>query len=202
MSNSKRLCKGCKRFKPVSNGIVAGLGFFCSNDCRFSFAMNNTKKIVSKVKETKQKEQRKSDKAKKKELMTRREWYDKLQALVNQYVKIRDAKEPCCTCGTTNPNIKYDAGHFIPQKGVDPRRFELTNIHKQCSLNCNQHGSGKRAEYREFIREKYGDSHLEWLESDINHKSLKDRFPHWEDIEKEILRYRIKIRELGFTPVK
>ena len=202
MANSKRKCKSCRKFKPVETGIVAGLGFFCSNDCRVDFGINNAAKVRDKAKEQKAKEQKKKDVKRTKELMTRREWYDKLQALVNQYVKIRDTNEPCCTCGNTNPNIKYDAGHFIPQKGVDPRRFELTNIHKQCSLNCNQYGSGKRAEYRDFIANKYGVEHLEWLENEVNHKSLKERFPHWQDIEKEILRYRIKIRELGFTPTK
>lgn len=193
----KRKCKCCDKYKPRETMAIHNNMAFCDNDCAAEYGFKNRFKGALKV----HKEKKKKDKQKKKDLMSRAEWYSKLQSLVNQYVRIRDKHEPCCTCGTTNPNIKYDSGHFIPQKGHDPRRFELTNIHKQCSLNCNQFGSGKRAEYREFIVGKYGEDHLEWLECDVNHKSLKEQFPHWSDIEKEIISYRKKIRELGEKPV-
>ena len=58
-----------------------------------------------------------------------------------------------------------------------------------------------RAEYRDFIKRKYGKEHLNWLESVSNHKSLKEVFPHWSDIEKEIVKIRKEIRALGFKPV-
>jgi hypothetical protein len=130
--------------------------------------------------------------------MTRTEWYDKLQTLVNQYVKYRDRNEPCCTCGTTNPNIKYDAGHFFTRAARPDIRFELTNNHRQCSVKCNQHGSGMRAEYTQFIINKYGADHLEWLETEGT--PLKEQFPSWEDIEKEIIRYRKLLRSYGIRP--
>lgn len=194
----KMKCKQCQIKVTKETSVIVNVKRFCSFECAAKFGKAN----IPKGKEIRRKEQKKKDGKRKKELMTRSEWYDKLQALVNQYVKWRDRNEPCCTCGTSNPNIKYDAGHFIPQKGYDPRRFELTNIHKQCSLNCNQYGSGKRAEYREFIRVKYGSEHLDWLECEVNHKDLKEQFPHWVDIENEISRYRKLIREAGLTPCK
>lgn len=189
-------CKRCKIDIAKDKGVLINLKRFCDYTCAAKFGKAN----IPKGKEIKRKEQKKADKKRKKELMTRAQWYDKLQKLVNQYVKFRDRKKPCCTCGTTSQAIKYDAGHFIPQKGYDPRRFELTNIHKQCSVQCNQHGSGKRAEYREFIRGKYGQEHLEWLEGEVNHKSLKEQFPHWVEIENEISRYRKLIRKAGLKP--
>lgn len=194
-------CRYCSK-KLGNDFYQGGLSKYCNTEHYIEQTIQNKNKLIDKGRKIQKAEQKKKDKAKLKELRSRSEWFDILQKLVNQYVKIRDAGKPCCTCGTKKPNIKYDAGHFIPQKGSDPRRFELTNIHIQCSLNCNQHGSGKRAEYREFIRDKYGGSHLEWLECDVNHKSLKKQFPNWQDIEKEILRYRAIIRELGFKPIR
>ena len=195
MSNKKRRCANCKKYGLVEEMIKPNnLNAFCDYTCAAEYGQK-------KASEKRAKDDRKKTNMRKKELMTRKEWYDKLQKLVNQFARIRDKDKPCCTCGTTK-DIKYDAGHFIAVKrgGVDPRRFELTNIHKQCSINCNVHGSGMRKEYREFIIKEYGENHLEWLECEQNHIPLKLRFPHWTDIEKEIKEYRIKIRKLGYKP--
>lgn len=192
MAVKKHRCLYCKEF--FEDTIKTRVGRFCSFDHAIAYANKKTQKAEKK-------EQKKKDTQRKKELMSRAEWYNKLQGLVNQYVRlVRDVNESCCTCGTTNPNIKYDAGHYIPQKGYDPRRFELTNIHKQCSVQCNQHGSGRRAEYEEFIIRKYGKEHLDWLKNETNHKSLKEAFPHWQDIENEIKRYRQLLRDNGIKP--
>jgi hypothetical protein len=137
-------------------------------------------------------------KEKTRELRTRREWYAMLQVLVNQYVRWRDRDEGCCTCGTLNPNIKYDAGHFHTTAARPDIRFELTQIHKQCSQKCNVWGSGKRNEYEKFIIEKYGQDHVEWLEQ--IKPSLKEIFPNWQDIEIEIKRYRELLRSVGVKP--
>ena len=143
--------------------------------------------------------QKKVKTVKRKELMTRSQWYSKLQILVNQYVRWRDRDQPCCTCGTTNQHIKYDAGHFHTTGARPELRFELTNIHKQCSQKCNVYGSGMRKEYQTFIIDKYGMDHFEWLESN-DHKSLKEQFPTWQDIEDEMKRYRQLLRDVGIKP--
>tara|TARA_R110002126_G_C10262775_1_gene483221 strand:+ start:211 stop:714 length:504 start_codon:yes stop_codon:yes gene_type:complete len=135
--------------------------------------------------------------ASKKEIRTRTDWFKILQKVVNQWVKYRDQNKPCCTCGTTN-DIKYDAGHFYTVAARPDIRFELTNIHRQCSMKCNQRGSGMRAEYKVFIVEKYGEDHLDWLESEK--AGLKTQFPHWSDIEEEISKYRAMLRTVGITP--
>lgn len=133
------------------------------------------------------KEERKALRERKIALRTRNDWFDILQEEVNRHVLLRDRDKGCCTCGTRN-QIKYDAGHYLSRGARPELRFELTNIHKQCSVNCNQHGSGMRAEYQEFIREKYGEAHLDWLKGP--HPSLKEQFPTIESIKKEISRYR------------
>ena len=77
-------------------------------------------------------------------------------------------------------------------------RFELTNIHKQCSVECNVHGAGKRKEYELFIIKKYGQDHLNWLLGP--HKLLKEQLPHYLDIKAEIARYRALLRAEGLKP--
>ena len=147
----------------------------------------------------KEKAQRAQTRADKERLRKRADWYKILGPLVNQYVlHIRDKDEPCCTCGKANQAVKYDAGHYLSVGAHGSLRFELTNIHKQCSVNCNQHGSGMRAEYNEFIKAKYGQEHYEWLNG--KHPTLKNTFPHYEDIKAEIERYRKLIRSHNLKP--
>lgn len=206
---AKSKCKWCEGRLETANGIKTPLGFFCNYDHAMKYGLDNKekgrKKLIAKRKQEKQvkaKAEREKTTQRKKELKTRKQWLDQLQKLVNQYVtKVRDVNEPCCTCGTTNPNIKYDAGHFFTRAARPDIRFEITQIHLQCSVQCNQYGSGMRKEYAEFIINKYGQEHLDWLTDESQHKSLKEQFPHWSDIEKEILRYRKLLRDNGIKPI-
>lgn len=206
---AKSKCKQCGTRKETSQGIKTPVGFFCDFDHAFKFGNDNKEKGRKKLSAAKSKEQTKKEKAERvriksklKELKPRKYWLDKLQLLVNQYItKVRDFNKPCCTCGASSPDIKYDAGHFLTRGARSELRFELTNIHIQCSVKCNQHGSGMRNEYEKFIISKYGQDHLEWLECRSNHKSLKEQFPHWTDIEKEIIRYRKILRDNGVNPI-
>lgn len=196
----------CGAFFFQSDMIKVPAGRFCIDDCMFrwlrekqgkehavklrkaSTALRNEKKAV-----------KKKDKARLRELRTRTAWYADLQKLVNQYVlHVRDKNDGCCTCGTTNPNIKYDAGHFHTRKARPDIRFELTNIAKQCSQQCNVYGSGMRNEFEKFISEKYGPDHVDWLKQ--VKPPLKEQFPNWQDIDAEIIRYRKLLRELGIKP--
>jgi hypothetical protein len=178
---------------------------WCGSDCALSIARKAQDRARAKQQAKAKREQqdkgkasRAKHKADKERVKSMAEWFDQLQKLVNQYVvHVRDKNEPCSTCGTTNP-IKYDAGHYRSRGACKELRFEITNIHKQCSVRCNQHGSGMRAEYRDFITAKYGSNHLAWL--DGPHALLKDQFPHYEDVKKEIARYRQLLRDNGLKP--
>ena len=204
MPVAKRKCKFCTEY--TEDFIKTNVGVFCDIDCAFKFT--RAKQAMQRAKQQKQikQSQAKEDKAakkatrqRKKELMSRAQWYNKLQTLVNQYVRlVRDINKPCCTCGTTNPNIKYDAGHFFTRKARPDIRFELTNIHKQCSMQCNKFGSGMRNEYEKFIIDEYGQDRLDWLT--LQKEPLKVQFPNWQDIEAEIIRYRKLLRDNGITP--
>ena len=191
MANSKLKCRNCKDRFAADSMINLNGGAFCVIDCAVEYASKKGK-VLTKKRGAVERKKRKEG------LRTRTDWYSILQKLVNQYVnKVRDEGKPCCTCGTTN-NIKYDAGHYRTRGACPELRFQLTNIHRQCSVQCNQHGSGMRAEYREFIVAEYNQEHLEWL--DGHHPSLKEQFPNIEDIKKEASIYRKLISDAGLKP--
>ncbi len=206
MSNRKRKCKQCDTFVIAETGVKVPAGFFCSMPHVMGWLSEkrerDREKLISKAKrETKAKEKiaRAKHKDDKERVKRRCDWLDQLQTLVNQYViHVRDVGKPCCTCGTTKPTIKYDAGHCFTRAARSDIRFELTNIHKQCSVNCNQYGSGMRKEYKEFIVATYGQEHWEWLEE--VKPNLKEQFPDYHAIKKEIARYRTLLRDNGIRP--
>lgn len=205
--NRKRTCKNCdNKEKRAHEGFVVGVNWVCSQKCAFELGnkalSKHRERQKVKAKQSQAKAEREANKAhreRKKEVMSRQAWYGKYQILVNQLVRLRDIGKPCPTCGRNGEHIDWDAGHFIPQKGYDPRRFYMKNNHRQC-VYCNQYGGGKRAEYRIWMIETYGLEYVEWLECDANHPSLKEQFPHWSDIESAIIKARKLLRENGVNP--
>lgn len=205
--NRKRKCKACNKEMRAHEGFIAGVNFVCNQDCAYTLTMialeSSRKRQAVKARQTqveKEKAARAKHREQKKKVMSRTAWYAKYQRLVNQLVRIRDIGKPCPTCGRNGEDIAWDAGHFIPQKQADPRRFYMKNNHRQC-VHCNQYGSGRRAEYRIWMIETYGLEFVEWLECDANHKPLKEVYPHWSDIDAAIAEARKEIRDKGFNPV-
>ncbi len=144
--------------------------------------------------EIKRKAQKKSDAVRKKALMTRSQWYTKLKTEIHRWiVHVRDKDKGCYTCGKTDPSVKYDCGHrhHAGRGGGDRRRFIEENLHKQCSVNCNQHGSGMPVEYDLALDIEYGAGFADKLKCIDNYPTLKELFPTHHDIELEIIRYRL-----------
>lgn len=201
MPNKKRRCAFCKKSQYSETMHIHGVQAFCTKEHFIDYACANRDKLAKKGAAIVKKESIKRQRERKEELRPIKHHQDILQSLINQWiVHVRDKDKPCCTCGANSPDIKYDAGHFRSRGSCPELRFELLNIHKQCSVKCNVHGSGMRAEYRDFIIGVYGEATLEWIEG--KHTQLKEKFPHWTDYKKEIARYRVIIREAGLKPCK
>ena len=209
MANSKRKCKHCSQFKPAEDGVKTPSAWFCCHSCAVEFSIDASRKRAERLRdkavrvqavEVKNAAKRDRERtAKRKKELNRSHHLDQLQKLVNQWVvHVRDKDKPCCTCGTTNPFIKYDAGHYRSRGACPEARFILTNIHRQCSVRCNVHGSGMRSEYIEFLRAEYGQDHLDWL--DGPHQSLKELLPDADAIDAEMVRYRKMLRDAGLKP--
>lgn len=198
-----RRCKcGCRQeIKPARQctSYMEKLGF-ATEECQGKVAIE----ALSKVRSDNKKKKVKEDKEYRKETKRRREklkkrtgkggHYDDLKTAKHYYIKhVLRKGEPCYTCGleqtfTDSPQA-FHVGHFMAAKSVDPRRFMLFNLRMQCQC-CNTHNSGMRAEYRINMIEEMGIGHTEWLECEVNHKSLKEQYPEISDIKKETAFYR------------
>ena len=99
----------------------------------------------------------------------RSHWIKKAQTAFNKYVRQRDAKEPCISCGRFHDG-QYHAGHYKSVGSSPELRFNELNNHKQCAP-CNNHLSGNIVNYRPRLIEKIGLEKVEWLEK--HHKPAK-----------------------------
>ncbi len=134
--------------------------------------------------------QRKESRIQREKLKSRSEWLKEAQTWVNRYIRLRDANEPCISCGRDHKG-QYHAGHYLSTGARPELRFTEANIHKQCSV-CNNHLSGNLVLYRKALIEKIGLEQVEWLEGP--HEPKK----HTIDDLKEIIKlYKLKCKEVA-----
>lgn len=209
MAVAKLKCKCCGEFQLRKKVIKTPFGNFFNKTHALNYAQDkfkrDTAKKLAKAKQVVVKKEKAFNRETKslKESIKKRTGkyghYDNLKTVLHRYIKHALRKgEPCYTCGKlqtgSDSGGAFHVGHFIPQKQVDPRRFMLINLRIQC-YKCNVHGSGMRAEYRQRLIEEIGIDKVEWLECDVNHKSLKEQYPDVSDIKAESLRYRKLINQ-------
>lgn len=123
---AKSKCKQCQNRMETGEGIKTPAGFFCSIEHAYLFGNKmkekGRKKLLAKRKQEKQakvKAERERAAQRRKELLTRTQWFNKLQSLVNQYVtKVRDVNQKCCTCDRATFTSSFDAGHFLTRGGA------------------------------------------------------------------------------------
>lgn len=160
---------------------------FCSHDHFIEWAVENKKKLASKTKI----ERKSEDNKKRKEVVQDKKWWThKTQAKFNEMVRLRDARNPCISCGATQ-SPQWDAGHFRSQGGFPELRFHSWNCHKQC-VRCNRHLRGNLVQYETALRGKIGDMKVNWLKKQQPAKNytienLKTLFKYFE---KEVKRLK------------
>ena len=113
-------------------------------------------------KAAKEKAFKKETKRLKDKIKSRSQWLKEAQAEFNKYVRKRDEKEPCISCGRHH-NGQYHAGHYLSVGACPELRFHPLNNNKQCAP-CNNHLSGNQVKYRQRLLVKIGIEVLEWLE--------------------------------------
>ena len=185
----KRKCKHCEqRFQKL-----LPLQFVCSPKCGIGYE-----------KAKKQKAFNKETRRLKEKIKTKRQWAKEAQIEFNRFVRFRDHKEPCVSCGRYDSEIterltggKWDCGHYLTVGAHPELRFNEDNAHKQCKT-CNG-GSGKYTkknytvgkEYRELLIIKVGLEKVEWLEGP--HEAANRTI---EDLKEIKATYRKKANEL------
>jgi hypothetical protein len=142
-----RKCSYCReQFQPFRMGQKA-----CSVECACQLA-----------REKREKEERKADKVKRDKLKSRSDWLKEAQQAFNRWIRLRDDKDPCISCGRHHEG-QYHAGHYLSTGARPELRFDPMNVHKQCQP-CNTHLHGNLLMYRKAMIEIYGDEEVEILE--------------------------------------
>ncbi|MBC2660095.1 recombination protein NinG [Pseudomonas sp. MSSRFD41] len=157
----------------------------CSPKCGLAIKDVNQEKARKSLAEVGRKELR----AAKERVKPRSQYMREAQAAFNAWVRERDAKLPCISCGRHHQG-KYDAGHYRTVGSNPALRFEPLNCHKQC-VPCNQHKSGDIVNYRINLVQRIGVEAVEWLEGP--HEPKKYTI---EDLKAITAEYRAKTREL------
>lgn len=151
----------------------------CSPECALA--------LVSKDKE---KAARKEFRKRNEEFRSRSEWMKLAQQAFNAFIRKRDEKLPCISCGRYH-NGQYHAGHYLSTGARPEIRFDESNVHRQCAP-CNDHLSGNIALYRINLIKKIGLERVEWLEGP--HEPKKWTIDELKDI---IKLYKLKLKEIG-----
>lgn len=162
-----------------------GLKLFCGFEHAAEWAKNTQDKRRAKEKV----EARKVDREKLKALKTRAEWLKDAQKVFNHYIRLRDEKLPCVSCGRFHQG-QWHAGHYLSVGAHPELRFEPLNVWRQCQP-CNAHLSGNQINYRKELINRIGAEKVEWLEG--KHEPLKLTIP---EIQALIAEYKAKIKQL------
>ena len=176
----KRKCGYCGERKDKADMFISPLMAFCNRDHAAQYAFDNKNKVADKKHKEKKRKLKENDKPFRER---------QAQAAFNKFIRIRDAADPCISCGRHHSG-QYHAGHY-KSRGAHPElRFEELNCHKQCSP-CNNHLSGNIVNYRPRLIDKIGLDNVEWLEGP--HDIVKYTC---EDLKQIELKYKTKVKEL------
>lgn len=120
------------------------------------------------------------------------EYESEAKRTFQKWVRLRDEKHPCISCGTIVSEI-WDGGHYLKAELYSGMIFDERNVHKQCR-KCNYYLGGNETNYRKGLIERYGWRYVKQLEYDSNGR--RDwKFTKQELIAKK-LQYDLKIKEL------
>lgn len=142
-----RRCKICRTaFLPRSITHKA-----CGPDCAATIAVTERERA-----------ERKETKARREAMKSRSAWLRDAQHAFNAFIRARDARLPCVSCGLYHEGA-WDAGHYRSVGAAPALRFHEDNCHRQC-VPCNQHKSGNIILYRIGLLARIGPDRLAFLE--------------------------------------
>lgn len=179
----KKRCRSCKLdFEPLRPLQIA-----CSIACSVKLAAEKRQRKAAQE----AREERRSRREALERVKTRGEHLREAQAAFNAWVRLRDANDPCISCGRQATwKGQWDAGHYRSRGSSPALRFDAANVHKQCGP-CNVHLSGNLVAYRAGLVAKVGLAEVERLEGP--HQPLKLTIP---EITKLKAFYRAEVRRL------
>ncbi|MGF6837038.1 hypothetical protein QF001_000905 [Paraburkholderia youngii] len=174
-------CAQCKTVFTPSRSMQKVCGPLC--------AAAWAKKVAEQKAARAKKDERKSLREALEKAKTRGTHLKELQAAFNQWIRLRDAGQPCIACGRHHQG-QLHAGHYRSVGSCPELRFEPDNCHLQCAP-CNTHLSGNLIPYRVNLVRKIGLARVEWLEGPHAPKKLTVA-----EIQEMKAFYRAEVRRL------
>ena len=153
-------CKVCKKDFTQFNSTISVCGYQCAIEWgKLHPKKTSIKRVNSEIKsEAKQK------------LKTQAQLRNPIKLHFQKWVRMRDIKEPCISCGTNE--AKWDGGHYLKAEIYSGVIFDERNVNKQCSY-CNQYLDGNTAAYRQGLIKKIGLDEVIALEELANETRTK-----------------------------
>lgn len=178
--------KKCRVETCGASFVPARLGqAVCSPACAILDAPKNQAKARKALADVGRKELR----AAKERVKPKGQYMREAQASFNAWVRERDSKLPCISCGRFHEG-QWHAGHYLSVGASPELRFEPLNVHKQCAP-CNTHLSGNLVNYRISLPQRIGAEAVAFLEGP--HEAKRYTI---EDLKAITAEYRAKTREL------
>lgn len=157
VSGKPKKCRMC----PVKFVPSKPLQFVCGPACALLHATRQRekeRKALDKI-------ERKAIRAAKERVKPRSEYMKEAQAVINRYVRLRDAHLGCVSCERPAAwQGQWHASHYRSRGAAPHLRFNLHNIHKSCSI-CNNHLSGNIMGYRPELVRRIGEERVALLEA-------------------------------------
>ena len=153
-----RRCSHCKKKGLQEAMLLRQLKAFCDQNCFAEWAAANVSKLAKKGRKIESRIHREN----REKVKTKGQHTQEAQAAFNAFIRLRDEKEPCISCGRFHSG-QYHAGHYRSVGSAPELRFEPLNNNKQCAP-CNNHMSGNLINYRINLIEKIGLDKVQWLE--------------------------------------
>ncbi|WP_300632664.1 recombination protein NinG [Pseudomonas sp.] len=120
--------------------------------------------------------ERKDIQVRKEKLKSRADHAKEAQAVINRYVRLRDAHLGCISCDKpASWGGQWHCSHFRSVGAAAHLRFNLWNMNKSCS-QCNAHLSGNIMVYRPRLVEKISAEKVAWLE--CNQDLVRHEIPY------------------------
>jgi len=182
----KAKCKQCRQpFEAKGNALIDR---FCQLDCAVAYGIAKKEKVARR----KLVVERAELKARKEAIKTRAEHLREAQTEFNKWIRARDEKLPCISCGRFHQG-QWHAGHFLSIGAHPALRFNEDNVNKQCQP-CNTEKGGNHHFYRIGLLQKIGLERVEKLEGP--HEPAKYTI---EDAKRIKALYRARTKEFEST---
>jgi len=159
----------------------------CSPAHAIEYGIRQTAKREQKEVNEYKKELRAEKREAKEKLKTYSQRVNEVKVVFQRYIRMRDAKLPCISCGATTSSV-WDAGHYKKAELYSGVIFNELNTNKQCG-KCNRYLGGNELNYRVGLIAKIGIERVLELEelaentrvkkySDLELLEIRTRYAH------------------------